>query len=305
MNKIFSKEEMIDAISHHEVFSGFNQKEKEQLASLVSFKTAKKNETIFEIGDKPDHIFFLLEGLLSLNFPDRSKLNLLPHELIGEIGILNDDFRLGKLVAIEDSQMIAICTRTLFDSKQVSTTITLEIIRRLSKRVTNYLRSIQQTSTKEIIESGENEHIEFKSTLRWNLKANKKDSKITYAILKTLAAFLNTDGGTLIVGVSDIGEVLGLELDRFENEDKLLLFLTNILKSRIGTLYLENIHFHTEQIHNKTILRIDIQPANTPCFVSDEKIDHLYIRTGPSTTDLRLSKVFEYIKRRFVENNNK
>ena len=305
MNKILSKEEMVDAISRHEVFSGFSQKEKEQLTSLVSFKAAKKNETIFEIGDKPDHIFFLLEGLLSLNFPDRSQLNLLPYELIGEIGVLNDDFRLGKLVAVEDSQMIAISTRTLFDSKQVSTTITLEIIKRLSKRVTNYLRSIQQTSTKEIIESGENEHIEFKSTLRWNLKANKKDSKITYAILKTLAAFLNTDGGTLIVGVSDSGEVLGLESDRFENEDRLLLFLTDIIKSRIGTLYLENIHFHTEQIQNKTILRIDIQPANAPCFVSDEKIEHLYIRTGPSTTDLRLSKVFEYIKRRFIENNNK
>ena len=253
MSKILSKSEMIEVIAHHEVFAGFNQAEKEQLASILSFRSAQRNETIFEIGDKPDHIFFLLEGLLILNFPDRTKLNLLPNELIGEIGILNDDFRLGKLVAIEDSQMIAICTRNLFDSRQVSPKITLEIIRRLSKRVTNYLRSIQQTSTKEIIESGENEHIEFKSTLRWNLKANKKDPKITHAILKTIAAFLNTDGGTLIVGVSDNGEVLGLDQDNFENEDKLLLFLTNIINDRIGTLYLENIHYQLEHIDNKAV----------------------------------------------------
>ena len=299
MSKILSKSEMIEVIAHHEVFAGFNQAEKEQLASILSFRSAQRNETIFEIGDKPDHIFFLLEGLLILNFPERTKLNLLPNELIGEIGILNDDFRLGKLVALEDSQMIAICTRNLFDSRQVSPKITLEIIRRLSKRVTNYLRSIQQTSTKEIIESGENEHIEFKSTLRWNLKANKKDPKITHAILKTIAAFLNTDGGTLIVGVSDNGEVLGLDQDNFENEDKLLLFLTNIINDRIGTLYLENIHYQLEHIDNKDILRVDITPANTPCFISVEKFDHLYIRTGPSTTDLRLSEVFDYIKRRF------
>lgn len=103
----------------------------------------------------------------------------------------------------------------------------------------------------------------------------------------------------MIVDVADDGEILGLDHDRFENEDKLLLFLTNIIKSRIGILHIEYIHFHLERIQEKTILRVDVQPSNTPSFISDEKIEHLYIRTGPSTTDLRLSKVYEYIRCRF------
>lgn len=102
----------------------------------------------------------------------------------------------------------------------------------MGKRVTNYLRSIQQTSTQELILKGENERVEFKSTLRWNLRAEKKDKAITHASLKTIAAFLNTDGGILLIGVADEGTLLGLNNDKFENEDKLLLFLTNTIKSQ-------------------------------------------------------------------------
>lgn len=133
----------------------------------------------------PDRILFLIKGELILNFPDKSKLKILPNEIIGEIGILNGDFRLGKLVVQEDSQMIAICTTTLFHPNYISPNVTIEVFRRISKRVTNYLRSIQQTSTKEIIQSGEGDHVGFKSTLRWHLKAERKDPKITYDILKT------------------------------------------------------------------------------------------------------------------------
>ena len=290
---------MVKIISQHEVFSGFNQEDIKQLNSIVSFRSVKSKETIFEIDDLPNHIFYLLDGALTLNFPDNTKLDIAPNELIGEIGILNGDFRLGRLEAKEDSNLIAVCTTHLFDPNVISPNLSIEIIRRLSKRVTNYLRSRQQISSKEIILSGESEHVEFKSTLRWNLKANRKDERITHAVLKTIAAFLNTDGGILILGVADDGEILGLENDRFENEDKLLLFLTDIIKSKLGLLHLDNIHYDTEQIQGKNILRVDVQASKIPCYLSNEKLDQFYIRTGPSTTDLRLRFLYAYIKERF------
>ena len=126
-----------------------------------------------------------------------------------------------------------------------------------------------------------------------------KDKKITHAITKTIAAFLNSDGGILLVGVSDDGEIVGLESDRFENEDKMLLFLTNTIKSHLGTLHLDKIHFHTETLKGKEVLRVDVQAGSDPCYLVTEKFDHFYIRTGPSTTDLRLSKLFDYLNRRF------
>lgn len=290
---------MVEIITQHEVFAGLNPNEISQLSTILSYKTAETNQIIWEIDDLPDQVFFLLEGVLSLHFPDNSKLELSPHDLVGEIGILNGDFRLGRLVSQEESKIISINTSCLFDPAKVSAALSLKIVRRLGKRVTNYLKSIQQTCTTEIISSGETDHIEFKSTLRWNLKSDKKDTRITHAILKTIAAFLNSDGGTLIVGVADDGSIVGLELDRFANEDKMLLFVTNIINARLGAIHMEHIHYHTEYIEDKMVLRIDVQSGTIPCYVTNDNLDHFYIRTGPATIDLRMSKLYDFIKERF------
>ena len=296
---VISTQEMIDAVSKHEVFKGLDDLPLDQLEKILHYQAIDKNKKVFDIGDQPNLIFYLLNGSLTLKFPNNTKLDLAPGELIGEIGVLNGDFRLGALTANEDSQLIAICGTRIFDPEIVPPKMSLDIVRRLSKRVTNYLRSIQETSTKELIRKGENEHVEFKSTLRWNLKANKKDPKITHAILKSINGFLNTEGGILLVGISDEGTVLGLEDDRFENHDKLLLFLTGTIKSKMGALHLKKIHFHIEQLEKKEVLRVDVEAGTEPCYLVKENLDHFYIRTGPSTTDLRLSKVHEYIATRF------
>ena len=141
--------------------------------------------------------------------------------------------------------------------------------------------------------------MEFKSTLRWNLKADKKDKAIENASLKTLVAFMNSNGGLLLVGIDDDGTPLGLESDRFPNPDKTLLHLTNLVKDRIGSIYLKFINASIEEVQNRQVLRIDCQPATTPAYLIDGQQDHFYIRTGPSTTSLRLSKVYDYIKSRF------
>ena len=295
-----SPDEMLHAISKHEVFNGFDSAAFGNLANTLTYQTVAKNSQLFEMGDQPNLLYYLLEGALTLKFPDNSTIQLEEGELIGEIGVLNGDFRLGTLTANADSAVIAIDGACLFDPNCVPPQTGLSIIRRLGKRVTNYLRSVQQTSTQDLIAQGEGEFIEFKSTLRWNLKAEKKDKNITYAVTKTIAAFLNSDGGILLVGVADNGEVLGLDADRFENEDKMLLFLTNSIQSQLGTLHLDHINFHTETIVDKEVLRIDVQAGSAPCYLSKEKLDHFYIRTGPSTTDLRLSQLFDYLNKRFV-----
>jgi len=294
-----SAKEMLRAIATHEVFSGFDTEASGKLEDALSYQTVAKHCQIFEMGDQPNLIYYLLKGSLTLKFPDNSTIQLQEGELIGEIGVLNGEFRLGTLTANADCALIAIDGARLTDPNCIPPETSLTIIRRLGKRVTDYLRSVQQTSTQDLIAQGEGEYIEFKSTLRWNLKAQKKDRNITYAITKTIAAFLNTDGGILLVGVADGGGLLGLDEDRFENDDKMLLFLTNTIQSQLGTLHLDNIHFHIETLKSKAVLRIDVQAGSAPCYLSKEKLDHFYIRTGPSTTDLRLSQVFEYLKRRF------
>jgi GTPase len=84
---------------------------------------------------------------------------------------------------------------------------------------------------------GETNAVEFKSTLRTNLHTGLVDDKIQVSALKTIAGFMNAKGGTLLVGVADDGEVLGLTSDGFENGDKLQLHLVGLIRDRIGDVF--------------------------------------------------------------------
>ena len=73
-----------------------------------------------------------------------------------------------------------------------------------------------------LIRYGESPNLEFKSTLRTNLKTGKAGKEIELAWLKSVVGFLNTDGGVLLIGVNDGGEVVSIAADQFENDDKCL-----------------------------------------------------------------------------------
>jgi len=81
-----------------------------------------------------------------------------------------------------------------------------------------------------LIEQGEGSTIEFKSTLRRNLHTDQHDVRMENSCLTTIAAFLDSDGGTLLVGVDDHGSALGVAADDFENEDRMQLHLASLIK---------------------------------------------------------------------------
>jgi len=158
----------------------------------------------------------------------------------------------------------------------------------------------KELSIEQLVKEGESEALEFKSTLRINLHTGRQDPKMEHAILKTLAGFLNTSSGTLIIGVADDGSPIGLDIEGFENEDKLSLHLVNIIKSRMGIPAMANIHPHFEDYQDDRVLVVNTDRVATPVFVLDEeKKERFFIRTGPSTSELTPSQTQEYIKQRF------
>ncbi len=150
-----------------------------------------------------------------------------------------------------------------------------------------------------IVETGENETIEFKSTLHMNLHTQQPDKKMEHSVLKTLAGFLNTNGGTLVVGVSDDGTPVGTDADKFPNDDKMSLHLVNLVKSRIGPQAMTKMHVHFDEHDGKNVFVIRCKRSPAPVFVKDGNTERFYIRTGPSTTELTASQTQEYIKQRF------
>jgi len=150
-----------------------------------------------------------------------------------------------------------------------------------------------------LITMGESDAVEFKSTLRTNLHTGQQDSKMEAAVLKTLAGFLNTVGGTLVVGISDDGTPVGLQQDKFPNEDKMALHLVNIIKARLGVHAMTKLHIHFEDNDEHRVLMVRSEVASEPVFMKDGEIERYYIRTGPSTTELTASQTQQYIKQRF------
>jgi len=120
-----------------------------------------------------------------------------------------------------------------------------------------------------VLDGGESEAAEFKSTLRVNLHTGNPDKRIELAVLKTLAGFLNANGGTLLVGVSDDGEPLGVEPDTFSSEDAMSLHLVNIVKTRVDSKAMAAMHVHFEENDGARVMVVRCQRSPVPVFVKD------------------------------------
>jgi len=154
-------------------------------------------------------------------------------------------------------------------------------------------------SISQLIQNGEAENIEFKSTLRVNLYTKEKDPKIEMACLKTMAAFLNSKGGVLIVGVNDDGEALGLDSDKFENADKFYLHAMSLIRERMGSQNALYLHAQFEDYQGQKIFVVKCKPSLSPVYVRDQKNERFFVRTGNSTTELNGRELEDYINLRF------
>ena len=145
--------------------------------------------------------------------------------------------------------------------------------------------------------------MEFKATLRWNLQERKKDRAMESAVLKTIAGFMNSDGGWLLVGVGDDGEIVGLESDyatlKKPNRDGLELHLRNAARSALGAdlARLISVHFFSEQ--GKDVCAVMIPPSPRPVWLTEEGKEEFYVRIGNQTPPLSKRETADHIQRQW------
>ena len=168
-----------------------------------------------------------------------------------------------------------------------------------------YLRS--RRSVEELIEQGETGTLEFKSTLRWNLKEDRKDDKrVTHAALKTIAAFLNTEGGDLLIGVADNGSIVGIEKDQLENDDKFMRHLSQVVRDSLGAPAGTCIDSRIQAIDGKSVCMVSCRRSPNPVFLvwkGTETVESgdFFVRNGPTTVKLSPTDTRKYIHSRFSE----
>jgi len=171
--------------------------------------------------------------------------------------------------------------------------------------VTELIRALRSltdsipTDTHELVSSAESKTLEFKQTLSVDIRTNEKQKYIETASLKTIAAFLNSDGGTLILGVSDNREPVGIEneINRFYegSADKFLLHFTNLIRSKIGEEFYPLLDYKFVLIDTHQVLRVDCKRSDRPCFIGED----FYVRTNPATDKLVGPKMLRYVSTRF------
>jgi hypothetical protein len=291
---------LIDYLIEHNLFKSLSPEEVQCIGEYITAREIGEGEYVFLESEEADHFYILKSGGLRASVGGKTLTNIRPGEFFGEIAVLNESIRTGSVFALEKSTVISLDGKEIFRGNKVPVEISFKLLKELIKRITSlYYTNDFFKRTKDLIQIGESDKVEFKSTLRFNLHTGKFGREIEHAALKTIAAFLNTWGGVLLIGVDNEGLISGLESDQFENDDKALLHLTGMIKDRIGNHHMQFVQSSIEQFETGKVLRIDVNPSNLPAFLVNNNDEYFYVRTGPATTELRPSQIYEYIDNRF------
>lgn len=152
----------------------------------------------------------------------------------------------------------------------------------------------------EFLKKGEDNFTEFKSSLRYCYRENKPMKYIEHGIIKTINAFLNSEGGTLIIGVDDDGNVLGLENDYnsfSKAKDGFLLHFDNLIISSLGKEQQADINIKFEKLDDKEFAVVEVSSSNKPVFLNSGGKKEFYVRHAASSQAYDISEAYEYINK--------
>ena len=185
----------------------------------------------------------------------------------------------------------------------------------LSDRLNTFLEGITSTeetagsvSIEELIEEGESDGLEFKSSLRWDYYQGAPNKKLEDVIVKTVCAFANAEGGTLLIGVDDEGKVLGLDNDYSAidgDRDRFELHLRQLLSNHFGKSFVASkVKTGFSVISDLDICQVDVERASEPLVVklkdkNGQTQEHLYVRSGNSSQEIPLSEAHKFFSDKF------
>jgi len=155
-----------------------------------------------------------------------------------------------------------------------------------------------------IIRQGEGAHLEFKSSLRWDMVESRTNRTLEGVILKTLAGFLNSHvGGTLLIGVADDGAIIGLEKDyatlKKPNQDGFEQALMTAISANLGADLCQFVHILFHVIDDKEVCRLIVSPSTRPVFLEQGNTPKFFVRTGGATRDLNIQEALDYVDGRW------
>jgi Putative DNA-binding domain len=162
--------------------------------------------------------------------------------------------------------------------------------------------SIETAEMDALLSNRESASLEFKQTLWWDTKLNKRNQELLRACVKTVCAFLNSSGGALLIGVADSGEPTGLEDDlrSFAHNRTIDGFEVRFRDALSTGLDREASHLVTLSfpfVRGVQICRMDIERSPHPVFLISRSVPPQFcVRRGNTSRLLDVKQAYEYIR---------
>jgi hypothetical protein len=195
--------------------------------------------------------------------------------------------------------------------EQLDYTTFLERRRQLIARVTqdgftrlwDQKQPPHQASISDLVAAGESQTLEFKSSARWNVRSGSPDKKLEHAITKTVCAFLNAEGGTLLIGVDDDGHAIGLDNDyrtlgSKANRDGYELFLRQLLVNSLSVQTAGVVKIRFESLDGDDVCVVSAAASGRPAFArpleGSQGFSEFWVRIGNASRQLHGDDMVEY-----------
>lgn len=153
-----------------------------------------------------------------------------------------------------------------------------------------------------LVARGEGERLEFKSSFRWDRRQERVNRSLQQVVLKTIAGFLNHEGGTLLIGVEDDGSIAGIEVDmqtlKHSDRDGFERVLMDLAKDGFGGHACALIHCRFHAVEEKTVCRIIVERSADPVYLVEGGIARLMLRVGNSTRELDVREAQAHLRNR-------
>lgn len=154
-------------------------------------------------------------------------------------------------------------------------------------------------SLEEMLATGESPVLEFKSSLRWDLRTQQVNTELQKMVAKTVVGFMNFEGGVLLIGVADDGSVVGIENDletlKRADRDGFEQALRQVLIDCLGAEFSQYVQVSFKEHNGHTVSLVRVEPSPKPVYLSEKGAKGFYIRAGNTTRPLDVQATHDYI----------
>jgi ATP-dependent Lon protease len=160
-----------------------------------------------------------------------------------------------------------------------------------------------RVDTPTLMAGGESKWVEFKTSARFDHETGQRNKDLEFSIAKTTVGFANAHGGTLLIGVNDLGDAVGLKDDyrladqMRQNQDGYENWLTTMLAETLGKVAISYVTVTFATVDGCDVCRVDVQPASNPIFMRGPKTEgDFFVRLNNSTRLLNTADALEYVR---------